>query len=93
MRKPGMRQTAASGVTVALHDRWLTVSGRWYSLNLPADEVLVNRSPYAVLLSEDGNNWTDIALLASVHRTGTPDETYGLGAVEVVPPLLVLSGN
>jgi hypothetical protein len=76
-------EPAASGVTVATHDRWLTVSGRWYSLNLPAHEAYLNRSPYAVLLGDDGNNWTDISLLASVHRAGSPDETYGLGAVQV----------
>ncbi|WP_210506411.1 hypothetical protein [Naasia sp. SYSU D00057] len=76
-------EPAASGVAVAEHGRWLTVSGRWYSLSLPADEALMNRSPYAVLLSEDGNNWTDICLLSSVHRSGVPDESYGLGAVEL----------
>src|SRR3954454_9040382 len=76
-------EPAVEGVKVATHGRWLTVSGRWYSLNFPADEALVNRSPYAVLLSEDENNWTDISVLASVDRAGVPDETYGLGAVEV----------
>ncbi|WP_210480710.1 hypothetical protein [Naasia sp. SYSU D00948] len=71
------------GLRIAEHGRWLTVSGRWYSLNLPLGAEWVNRSPYAVLLSEDGNNWTDISLLASADRIGEPDETLGLGAVEL----------
>jgi hypothetical protein len=71
---------AAEGVTVVRHESWLTVSGRWYSLSFPADEGSVNRSPYGVLLSGDGNNWTDLNLLASVHRLDGVDETYGLSA-------------
>ncbi|MCU1437840.1 MAG: hypothetical protein JWP66_927 [Naasia sp.] len=72
-----------TGVTVTRSARWLTVSGTWYSLSFPADALLVNRSPSAVLLGVDGNNWTDLSLLASVDRIGAADETYALEAPHV----------
>jgi len=74
---------AEQGVEVTREGGWLTVSGRWYSLSLAADEKGMNRSPYAVLLGADGNNWTDINLLSSAHRIGVADETYGLDGVTV----------
>lgn len=74
---------AESGVTVVDGDRWLTVSGRWYSLSFPASEALMNRSPNAVLIGADGNNWTDLTLLASADRIGAADETFALEGVRI----------
>ncbi|HEY8589228.1 MAG TPA: hypothetical protein VIL55_06735 [Naasia sp.] len=74
---------AEEGMTVVEGDRWLTVSGRWYSLSFPANAALMNRSPNAVLLGADGNNWTDLNLLASVDRIGAADETFALEGVRI----------
>ncbi|BDI21728.1 hypothetical protein [Herbiconiux sp. L3-i23] len=75
----GDRERSA-GLEIVPDELGVTVTGDWYRIWIPTDEAAINRSPYAKLDDLAGRRWTDINLLASVHRVDASDETFGLDA-------------
>jgi hypothetical protein len=57
----------------------IVVTAPAYTLEIEDAGAGFARSPYALLFGPDGQEWTAINLLASVHTTAAPDETWELG--------------